>query len=187
MTHILKLIQGSDRRNPTRSLDLFNDNFKPVLGGFAPGPGKLEVVWSGRNGRTNGQQRVSSTRDNIEVTLKYDIHAESQAHLARLQGKINAFCRDVHLYEEDAQAEPIWLAYMWGENGALTTIPPPLVGQWWHYARVIKGEPPRWSEALHSAALINAEPKVIGMELELTLSPWWCGAPQRAFIVGTLG
>lgn len=150
--------------------------------GFAPGPGKLNVIWSGQSARFDGQRRVDSSRDNLEVVIKYVLSAPTPAGLDFLQRKIDEFWRECQLFEEDSQGEPVWLEYLWEEyiawENQLTELPAPVWGQLARYLRVLKGETPRWPQNLHTGALPGGV--IIGVESSLVCEPFAYSLPQAA-------
>jgi len=185
--HILEFLQGFDLRNPTRSLSMMGDldgtaRINLMEAGFAPGPGKQNTRWSGKNPRRHGQRRTDSNRENGEATLKYALSGRSQTDAELLQRKIHSFFRDAGLFEEEKQSEPIWMRVMFGETGGLETLPAPVLGQLARYIRILSGDVERWPESLYTGDLNSAlgYSHIIGIEMTLVYEPFFYSLPQQA-------
>jgi hypothetical protein len=176
---VLRLLQG-DKRNPSRVLDFTQAGGKIRLaaGGFAPAPGKQTVLWSGQTLRSDGQQRLDSSRDNAEFTLTYNfLEAGSAAELDWLQREISRFFYEAGLYEEKRQGKPVWLEYCWPDG--LESLPAPTFGQLRRYLRVLWGEP-AWPANLHTWLRAGA---IEGIVASLVCRPAADGLRQKALNV----
>lgn len=177
---VLKLHYGADKRNPTRTLDLSEDtatgNIFMNSGGFTPGPGQMNVLWSGQSIRFDGQKRVASSRDNARVTFTYNLRGDTTTHVGWIQRQINRFFLEASLYEEGAQGEPVWLEYRWYDG--LKSLPAPTFGQFSQYYRVLWADVPKWPDDLHNNnTLITGN--VTGVVMELTCAPYAEGLRQK--------
>lgn len=177
--HVVKLLRGN-KRNPTRTLDLASGLSTGSIflraGGFSPGPGPQAVIWSGQTGRRHGQRRISSSRDNMQVSLTVDLKGTTAAELGWLAREIQRFFLECRLYEEGAEGEKIWLEYRWQDG--LDDLPAPVFGQFSHYLRILDGQIPAWPGELHNGALTAGQ--IEGVVAELTCAPFAEGLPQRA-------
>jgi hypothetical protein len=175
MATVLRLLQG-DKRNPTRVLDFTQAGGKIRLaaGGFAPAPGKQTVLWSGQTLRSDGQQRLDSSRDNAELTLTYNlVEGGSAAELDWLQRQIDRFFFEAGLYEEKREGEPVWLEYCWPDG--LEDLPAPSIGQLRRYPRVLQGEPV-WPRNVHTWLRAGA---IEGIVANLVCGPVADGLKQK--------
>lgn len=177
--HVVRLLRG-DKRNPTRTLDLASGLSTGSIflrtGGFSPGPGPQHITWSGRSGRRHGQRRISSSRDNVQLSLTVDLTSTTSAGLGHLARKIQQFFLEARLYEEEAEGEKVWLEYRWQDG--LDALPAPAFGQFSHYLRVLDGQVPSWPGELHNGALVAGN--IEGVVAELTCAPFAEGLQQRA-------
>lgn len=177
---VLKLHYGADKRNPTRTLDLSEDtatgNIFMNSGGFTPGPGQMNVLWSGQSIRFDGQKRVASSRDNARVTFTYNLRGDTTTHVGWIQRQINRFFLEAGLYEEGSQGEPVWLEYRWYDG--LKSLPAPTFGQFSQYYRVLWADVPKWPDDLHNNnTLITGN--VTGVVMELICAPYAEGLRQK--------
>lgn len=188
MGHILRLVQGHDPRNPTKQLTLSRfatasaAGIALQTGGFAAGSGDLDIIWSGRTSRRDGQDRVTSSYDNAELKLMYNIKGNSMAHCARLNDQILQFAPLVRAWEEDKEGDgPVYLVYMWGEDATsqLANLPAPQVGQFCHYIRIKDLQVKSWPKSIHDE--INTR-WAIGVEMNLVCAPLGESLPEYAWI-----
>lgn len=181
MAHLLRLISGPDPRYPTRTLQIANSsstaNIHLRMNGFAPGPGKKKVIYSGESTRFDGEQRVSSSRGNARFNLTYDLNSSSPARIQSLQGEIERFFQDAGLYEEHESGEPVWLEDRWQDG--LDDVPAPVLGQFSHYLRILDAEVQDWPKSLHSGALVAGN--VEGVAASLVCRPHSEGLEQQLF------
>lgn len=147
------------------------------MNGFAPGPGKKKVIYSGESTRFDGEQRVSSSRGNAKFNLTYDLNSSSPARIQSLQGEIERFFQDAGLYEEHESGEPVWLEDRWQDG--LDDVPAPVLGQFSHYLRILDAEVGEWPKSLHSGALVAGN--VEGIVASFVCRPHSEGLEQQLF------
>lgn len=187
MSHVIRLIQGFDLRNPTRTLDLLSPDLTasatifPAEEGFAPGPGTIKVQWSGRSGRYDGERRASSSRDNMELSYKYILSGGSAAAVDELNRQILGFFRDTQLFEEHRIGEPVWAQMCWDQGLMdIDTLPAPAIGQLFRYVRVLHGEVKSWPANVSKSGHLQAG-KIIDVVMDLVCEPFYYGLEEAAF------
>ena len=180
MGHILRL-QTGDKRSPTRQLLLSDGtsdgNIYIHTGGFSPGPGVISVQMSGRTIRADGQDRVSSSRDNIQMSILYDMRGDTYAELQYLQDQILQYFEEAKEYHERGVGEKVYLYYRWS-TPAMDDIPIPTWGQFGYFFEVIVGEA-SWPSALHTGQLVSGN--IESATLDLTCGPYPEGLDQWVF------
>jgi hypothetical protein len=180
MTHIIKLLYGNDKRNPTRELSLtdLDANIYLQLEGFAPGGGQQNPLFSGVSSRFDGERFLSVSRANTRLQIKYSLSADNTQHLQVVQRKISRFMLDA-MHGSDK----VWLEYRWSIDG-LDDLPRPVLGQLNHYLEIIHADVKQWPAALHSGQMIAGY--VEGVAMDITGKPYWEGLENRAGDVGYL-
>ena len=175
--HTLRIIKGN-KANPTSVINLADVAGGIMLNtaGFAPNPGKKDDIWTGRTSRRDGQQLVTTSRDNAEFELEYTLHSDSYAGLMALQVGITQILDDAERYELRREGEPVWLEYGWGNAGTTQ----PTNGQLNHFCR-IKAYDVEWPKDLHTAGLVGFT--IERARMTLTCEPYSEGIRQQAIPV----
>lgn len=180
MGHIVRL-QTGDKRSPTRQL-LLSDGTSDGhiylrLGGFSPGPGALNMQMSGQTIRADGQERVASSRNNIQMSVVYDLRGDTYAELNYLQAQIAQYQTEARLYHEKRIGERVFVYYRWS-TPAMDDIPVPAWGQFGYFFEVISIEA-TWPDNLHTGQLVSGN--IESVTLDLTCKPYAEGLEQWAF------
>ena len=180
MGHIVRL-QTGDKRSPTRQLLLSDGtsdgNIYLHLGGFSPGPGALNMQMSGQTIRADGQQRVASSRNNIQMSIVYDLRGDTYAELNYLQSQISQYQTEARLYHEHDIGEKVYVYYRWS-TPAMDDIPIPTWGQLGYFFEVISIEA-TWPDNLHTGQLVSGN--IESVTLDLVCQPYPEGLDQWAF------
>jgi hypothetical protein len=172
----LRLLAGTNPRNPKRILDLSGSDINLHRQGFAPGVGKENVIWSGKSARFDGQRRVSSQRDNADPSITYTLADKTSAvELRELQQQVERFLLDCGHYEEEQRGIPVWLEYRWSDG--LKELPTPVRGYLSSYLRVRWGTVPDWPKNLHTGLPAGV---IEGIVANLVCDPIPYGLPDAA-------
>lgn len=179
-TPVLRLLYGNDKRNPVRTLDLAQSapgNIYLVSGGFAPGTGELNELWSDPSIRHHGRKKFGESRDNSQLAVKYDLASTSMAALGYFQRKISRFFAEIKQYQVlHGQGQKVWLEYRWADN--LNSLPTPTFGQLSSYYELLSVKAPKWPDDLDTGNIVAGN--ILDIALALTASPSPKGLKQLA-------
>jgi hypothetical protein len=186
---VLRLLYGNDKRNPVRTLDLAQTltegEIHLLSGGFAPGSGEVNELWSGESIRFDGSKKLAESRKNARLQIKYVLKTDgSGAALSYYQRKINRFLLDAKQYNtHHRQGQKVWLEYRWSDG--LSSLPTPGFGQLSYYYEIYSANVPRWPDNLHENEILE-QGLIEGVVLELITSPVPEGLKQKAAVAGGL-
>lgn len=179
---MLRLHYGNDKRNPIRSLDIAESlpagSIFLKAGGFSPGAGELNELWSGNSIRFDGQQKLAESRQNSELAITYVLQKSSQAALSYLNRKITSFFLEARQHQIRKQGHTVWLEYRWSDM--LNSLPTPTFGQLSTYYEILSARVPRWPDNLHDELNSLGQGVIEGIQMQLTASPAPEGLKQKA-------
>lgn len=184
---MLRLHYGNDKRNPIRSLDLAQTApgaIRLLAGGFAPGAGELNELWSGNSVRFDGQKKLRDSRQNSKLAITYVLKTGgSQAALGYFQRQVNRFFLEARQYQvKYKQGHTVWLEYRWSDG--LSSFPTPTFGQLSGYYEIYSAKTPKWPDSLHDRWDGLLQGLIDGIQIELTASPAPEGLEQQAAQAG---
>lgn len=183
---VLKLLYGNDKRNPVRELDLAQlapGSIHLMAGGFAPGAGERNELWSGESIRFSGQKKLAESRKNSQLAVTCVLKTGgSQAALSYFQRKIARFFDEAKQHQLLGQNHTVWLEYRWSDG--MPDLATPTFGQLSNYYEVYSATAPKWPDSLHDDLQSLTQGQIADVLLNITGSPTPEGLRQPVAVAG---
>jgi hypothetical protein len=175
---MIRIIQGHNKRLPTKTLELDSSSGLSVaLGGMTVGGSGQQITWGpARPGQVAAQSRIQTASQNREISLTVRANGvDGPARIAQLQRDLAQFGLLAKMAEEGQHGGPVYLAYR--VNDGLESVPEPVIGQWSTYTRILDIATETWPDNLLSP---GSRKMAWDMQVKLTVAPYSEGDEQAA-------